>query len=91
LINVAETEARYAFAQRTIAPLRPGWLLARPIPLRSRELRILSGPERIESGWWDGSDVRRDYYVVETAEGQRAWAYRPSGDEGPFMLHGWFA
>ncbi len=90
-LGIAETEARYAFAARTIAPLRPGWLLPRPIPLRSRELRILSGPERIESGWWDGSDVRRDYYVVETAEGQRAWAYRPSGEEGPFMLHGWFA
>lgn len=88
---VAETEARYAFAARTIAPLRPGWLLSRPIPLRSREIRILSGPERIESGWWDGGDVRRDYYVVETAEGQCAWAYRPSGEEGPFMLHGWFA
>lgn len=89
--GIAETEARYAFALRTIPPLRPGWLLPRPIPLRSRELRILSGPERIESGWWDGGDVRRDYYVVETAEGQRAWAYRPSGEEGPFMLHGWFA
>lgn len=88
---IAETEARVAFAARTIAPLRPGWLLSRPIPLRSREIRILSGPERIESGWWDGSDVRRDYYVVETAEGQRAWAYRPSGEDGPFMLHGWFA
>ncbi len=88
---VAETEARYAFSVRTITPLRPGWLLSRPIPLRSREIRVLSGPERIESGWWDGGDVRRDYYVVETAEGQRAWAYRPSGEEGPFMLHGWFA
>jgi len=91
MMGIAETEARYAFAARTIPPMRPGWLLARPIPLRSRELRILSGPERIESGWWDGSDVRRDYYVVETAEGQRVWAYRPSGEEGPFMLHGWFA
>ncbi len=82
---------RVAPVARQTPPLRPGWLLSRPIPLRSRELRILSGPERIESGWWDGGDVRRDYYVVETAEGQRAWAYRPSGEQGPFMLHGWFA
>ena len=32
------------------------------------------GPERIETGWWRGEDVRRDYYVVETSLGQHAWA-----------------
>ena len=69
---------------------RPGWLLAQPIPLRDTHLRILAGPERIESGWWDG-DIRRDYYVVETSQGQRAWAFRPPGEQGDFMLHGWFA
>jgi protein ImuB len=53
--------------------------------------RILAGPERIESGWWDGADMRRDYYVIETASHQRAWAFRPAGDDGPFMLQGWFA
>lgn len=72
------------------APLRPTWLLHRPVPLRGR-VRVLAGPERVESGWWDG-DVRRDYYVVETGEGQRAWAFRAAGEaEGGFMLHGWFA
>jgi protein ImuB len=54
--------------------------------------RILTGPERIESGWWDGGDVRRDYYMVETGDGQRAWVFRPAGDaDTPPMLHGWFA
>ncbi|HVX03535.1 MAG TPA: DNA polymerase Y family protein [Rhodanobacteraceae bacterium] len=72
-------------------PPRPTWLLARPIPLRESVARILAGPERIESGWWDGADVRRDYYVIETASHQRAWAFRPAGDGGPFMLQGWFA
>jgi protein ImuB len=70
---------------------RPGWLLHRPIPLREPPMEILAGPERIESGWWDGDDVRRDYYVVETHGGQRAWAYCVAGERGPFMLHGWFA
>ena len=70
---------------------RPAWLLQRPIPLRPAVRRILAGPERIESGWWDGQDVRRDYYVVETAAGQRAWVFRPAGETGAFMLHGWFA
>ena len=75
---------------------RPTWLLPRPLPLRGHVARLVSGPERIETGWWDGYDVRRDYYLVQTSFGQRAWAFRPAGDapvggrgEG-FMLHGWF-
>lgn len=72
-------------------PPRPAWLLPQPVPLRGFDLRILAGPERIESGWWDGGDVRRDYYVVQTREGQRAWAFTAPGERGPFMLHGWFA
>ena len=71
---------------------RPTWLLQRPIPLRDHALHILNGPERVESGWWDGGDVRRDYYVVQTSNGQRAWAFRGVGESTtPFMLHGWFA
>ena len=70
---------------------RPAWLLERPIPLRGPAPRLLAGPERIESGWWDGDDVRRDYYVAETAAGQRAWVFCAAGERGPFMLHGWFA
>jgi protein ImuB len=49
------------------------------------------GPERIESGWWDGADVRRDYYLVETRSGQQGWAYRAVGEGGPLWLQGWFA
>ena len=70
---------------------RPTWLLERPIPLRGPAPELLAGPERIESGWWDGDDVRRDYYVARTAEGQRAWVFCAAGERGPFMLHGWFA
>ncbi|MCY1274202.1 Protein ImuB [compost metagenome] len=72
-------------------PPRPGWLLREPVPLRESSVRILAGPERIESGWWDGGDVRRDYYLVETRGGQRGWAFRPVHGEGPLLLHGWFA
>ena len=72
-------------------PLRPGWLLDTPQPLRDPRLRIVAGPERIESGWWDQADARRDYYVVETAHGQRGWAFRERNDpHAPWMLHGWF-
>ena len=72
-------------------PPRPTWLLARPIPLRDPRLRIVSGPERLESGWWDGDDARRDYYVLETSRGQLAWAFAAPGEACNWMLHGWFA
>ncbi len=74
-----------------VRPPRPAWLLSKPIPLRDPRPRIMSGPERLESGWWDGADARRDYYVLETAQGQRAWAFAPPGEQGGWMLHGWFA
>ncbi|MGH8171995.1 MAG: DNA polymerase Y family protein, partial [Rhodanobacteraceae bacterium] len=71
--------------------LRPFWLLAKPIVLRVAPARILAGPERIESGWWDDRDKRRDYYIIETAQGQRAWAFVPAGSMDQWTLHGWFA
>jgi protein ImuB len=46
---------------------------------------IQSGPERIETGWWDGRDVARDYYVARDARGARLWIYRER--RAP---HGWF-
>lgn len=69
---------------------RPGWLLTEPEPLGERLWQVLAGPERVETGWWDGADVRRDYYLVETRTGQRAWVFRRVGEEG-YHLHGWFA
>lgn len=75
-----------------IDPLpRPTWLLPRPIPLRGASPHVLAGPERIETGWWDGEVMRRDYYIVRTAQGQKAWVFCPPGEQGGWMLHGWFA
>jgi protein ImuB len=58
----------------------------------AHESRIVRawGPERIESGWWRGRDARRDYYLVETATGQRLWLFRALRDEG-WYLHGTYA
>ncbi len=70
---------------------RPGWLLREPRPLPDAAVRMLEGPERIESGWWDGYDVRRDYYRIETRSGQQGWAYRDVAEHGPLLLQGWFA
>ncbi len=70
---------------------RPTWLLTVPQPWQGAPPRILAGPERMETGWWDGAAVRRDYYLVETSQGRRAWVYRPPGRTDGWMLHGWFA
>ena len=87
---------RWAWVPRE-PPVRPRWawiadhaVLPQPVPLRGA-VHIVSGPERLESGWWDGEDARRDYYVLETSQGQRAWAFAPPGEQGGWMLHGWFA
>jgi protein ImuB len=47
------------------------------------------GPERIETGWWRGRYVRRDYYRVETSAGERYWLFRRRRD-GRWFLHGAF-
>jgi protein ImuB len=55
------------------------------------------GPERIETAWWRGPTVRRDYYVVETTTGARYWIFRRLGSGsasrsgGEWFLHGTFA
>ncbi len=75
---------------------RPLWLLQEPVSLsRGRQLpgrlTLNQGPERIESGWWDGARVRRDYYVARHEAGARYWVYRDLEDEGAWYLHGIFA
>jgi protein ImuB len=59
-------------------------------PRHDGPLELLSGPERIESGWWDGADVRRDYYVAGDRHGMRLWIYREHADPARWFLHGIF-
>ncbi len=77
--------------------LRPVWLLAEPQPLEGGEqpryeglLELEADPERIESGWWDGHDVRRDYYVARNPAGVRLWIFRERRAQGGWFLHGVF-
>ncbi len=81
-----------------IFPPRPVWLLAEPEPLghllEAQPWVLRDGPERIESGWWDGTDVRRDYFVAENPRGETVWIYRDHRygiDDGEWFLHGVFA
>jgi protein ImuB len=47
------------------------------------------GPERIETGWWRGDDVHRDYYMVATDAGTRFWLFLRQ-DDNRWFLHGCF-
>jgi protein ImuB len=49
-----------------------------------------AGPERIETAWWRGPDVRRDYFRVTTASGAQYWLFREL-KTGAWYLHGVFA
>ena len=65
---------------------RPCWLLREPRPLTTAP-RLIAGPERIESGWWDRCDVARDYYLAQGADGSRQWVYQDLRN-GIWYLHG---
>ncbi|RYG86820.1 hypothetical protein EON77_03165 [bacterium] len=78
---------------------RPLWLLTEPAALAEHEawpcrdghrLRLLGGPERLETGWWDGGDVTRDYYQAEDAAGARLWIFRERRSPQRWFLHGFF-
>ncbi len=79
---------------------RPFWLLEQPLSLALRghrpfygsPLRLLSGPERIESGWWDGALALRDYFIAQGEEGACYWIYRErDAGSARWFLHGLFA
>ncbi|MEP6740151.1 MAG: DNA polymerase Y family protein [Caldimonas sp.] len=88
---------------------RPVWLQPVPEPLHElrsrplldgRALSLLSGPERIEAGWWDAELAERDYFIAEAAGGALVWIYRArlpllaaeaeKGSGSGWFLHGRF-
>lgn len=76
---------------------QPPWLLAQPRPLPDWDgvpdyggaLRLEAVPERIESGWWDGFDMARDYFIAHSPAGERLWVFRDRR-AGKWYLHGLF-
>ncbi len=86
-------------AEGRCALQRPLWLLPQPLPLRAgaslppmdAPLTLLDGPERLETGWWDDFDVKRDYFVARDASGTRVWLFRERTGRKEWFLHGIFA
>ncbi|MFN8913632.1 MAG: Y-family DNA polymerase [Betaproteobacteria bacterium] len=92
---------------RPAAP-RPLLLLPAPRPLRATAeqpsydgpLTLVTGPERIEAGWWDFDSlaagkprqaVHRDYFVARNPQGQLLWIFRELTAPRGWFLHGFFA
>ncbi len=81
----------------TPAPDRPGWLLRHPRPIDQRDevlhwhgrLRLIMGPERIDTLWWQ-KPVRRDYYVARHEQGSLYWVFLDH-QRGRWYLHGIFS
>jgi protein ImuB len=77
---------------------RPLWLLPVPrllnerggLPRRRGALRLLGEPERIETGWWDGGEIARDYYAAVDSRGARLWVFREREPPHRWFLHGVF-
>jgi protein ImuB len=77
---------------------RPVWILPVPRllqqaagqPVHQGTLCLECGPERIETGWWDGDDIRRDYYVARNGRGARLWVYQDLRGMADWYLHGIF-
>lgn len=75
---------------------RPLWLLPSPqrlpesggVPRHHGALRLLSEPERIETGWWEEEQVARDYYSAIDERGVRLWIYRERRAPHRWFLHG---
>ena len=46
-----------------------------PSSVNQSAVTHISGPERIETGWWRGLDIKRDYYRIRLANGSTLWAF----------------
>ncbi|MEQ9107167.1 MAG: hypothetical protein RLO04_06865 [Limnobacter sp.] len=79
---------------------RPLWLLPQPKPLQGKApgwqaggpWQLLSGPERVEFGWWDAQPCKRDYYCARDSNSSVVWLYQDLlEDNSRWFLHGYFA
>lgn len=84
----------------------PCWLIRPARPLKKvngnlfylSPLTIVEGPQRIETRWWAGKDIRRDYYIARNEQGIYTWIYEELGGknmklekEPRWFIHGLFA
>jgi protein ImuB len=97
--NLLADKAAEALAKYGDGCKRPLWMLKEPAllrdeqgyPLHQGRLKLLEGPERLETGWWDNDSITRDYYLAVNPAGMRLWVFRNrQRSEAHWYLHGIF-
>ncbi|QXO18241.1 Y-family DNA polymerase [Vibrio ostreae] len=73
---------------RASGRLRPSLRLPQPQPLQE-PISLIHGPERIATGWWDGHNIIRDYFIARTPQGRWLWVFRTP--EQQWFVHGQFS
>ncbi|KZW99097.1 hypothetical protein JL49_19060 [Pseudoalteromonas luteoviolacea] len=68
--------------------LRPNLLLPQILPLQ-QPVTLVQGPERICTGWWDGHEVERDYFIAQDESKRWLWVFRDRQQR--WYLHGVFS
>lgn len=92
-------DSRKHKAETALDKPRPLLLLAEPkalvtmngIPQHHGALTLLAGAERIETGWWDGFPVTRDYFVARNRQQEVCWIFCDYRQERRWYLHGYFS
>lgn len=77
---------------------RPTWLLQNPRRLTVKNgrvefegsLEIISDRERLVSGWWDGDEVARDYFIAKNDDHRLFWIFKDLKNDKKWYLHGIF-
>ncbi len=83
------THLRRSTSEPRPAAHRPLWLFDPPKPVDARQFELHSGPERIETGWWDTAQQHRDYFTAVSKDGVQCWLYRDRNER--WYLHGYFS
>lgn len=102
VLSVKQTSRQALEAEPAALPLskpRPLWLLPAPRKLQtspgwqsSGPWQLLTGPERVEFGWWDSQPCKRDYYCARDSQNSLVWLFQDLlDDSGAWFLHGYFS
>lgn len=68
-------KAEHATDNTYTSPICPTFLYASPKPLNVAS-HICFGPVRLQTGWWESNVIERDYFIIETQDSLRLFAYR---------------
>jgi protein ImuB len=91
-ISLSDMQEGHQCGGRTPKPTPVGAPEGREPGMGERQSGLIleQGPERIESGWWDGRGVARDYYIARQIRGARLWVFQERQSKR-WYLHGVFA